>query len=241
MNDSPKAVDTQESSGLTSKATDGCRPCVSAPALSTAPTGCEIADMLANPTYTVAAAPTGEIGEWIAGIDYWFALATERPWDSGGFVSDALQGAVKSADYHFIMGLVHGYPNLKAALTLLQASLVDAQREREIWKEEAIYNRTFREQVLLACDQRNAAERERDELKQQLQAAPADGFARVDTPRTDAAECTLQSFDLAKVANDTKVVYAAFARQLERELAEKAAEVERLVDLINTIESGEKS
>jgi uncharacterized Zn finger protein (UPF0148 family) len=47
----------------------------------------------------------------------------------------------------------------------LQRELAEAQRTANQWRDEALYNRTFREQVTVAADQRNAAESDREQLR----------------------------------------------------------------------------
>ena len=55
----------------------------------------------------------------------------------------------------------------------LEAALLSAEKERESWRDEALYNRTFREQVGVACDQRNAAELRAERLEAALREMPA--------------------------------------------------------------------
>lgn len=64
-----------------------------------------------------------------------------------------------------------GLPNAAAEIERLE-------RERDTWRDEALHNRTFREQVTVAADQRNEAERQRDEATE---------YAKYEQQRADGA------------------------------------------------------
>lgn len=53
------------------------------------------------------------------------------------------------------------------------------RRERAAWKDEALNNRTYREQVLLACNQRNEATQRAELAEGKLSAARDEGIERL--------------------------------------------------------------
>lgn len=201
-----------------------------------------------------AAAPTGEIGALIKRLDALHAQATPAPWHvhkpgcchfvdyADGVICEVMdcESDMQDASGHappvaeaeinkqFISALRNAYPDLKAALTCLQASLGDAERERDEAREEARkhvghteYWRTSYMDMTADCARQTwrAETAERDELKQQAHSTvpPADGFVRGDTPRTDSHECAV-----AALHPLARVVGSNFARELERELLRMA-------------------